>query len=98
MSAVGLPFCRRFVRPTPECRYGSNLIGRAVAGAGAEPLAEGGFVEAPEFARMELAAFVLQDAQSLDADAQMLADCPLIKRIGLSRQLDLAVERLVGDA
>src|SRR5436190_143978 len=61
-------------------------------------LAERRLVEAAKLARMELGAFALQDAQRLDTDSQMLADRPLVKGVGLPGQLDLAVERLVGDA
>ena len=47
---------------------------------------------------MQAFAFTLQKVQRLDADAQMLADRTLVKGIGLPGQLELAVERLVGDA
>src|SRR5688500_14664063 len=55
-------------------------------------------VEASKLARVELGAVALQDSKGLDSDPQVLADRPLIEGVGLARQLDLAVERLVRDA
>ena len=39
-----------------------------------------------------------QEVERLDADLEMLADRALVEGVGLAGQLDLAVQRLVGDA
>src|SRR6266481_32042 len=55
-------------------------------------------VEAAELARMQRTQFAAQQAQRLQADAQVLADRPPIEARGRAGQLDLAMQRLVGDA
>ena len=47
---------------------------------------------------MEAVAFLLEQRERLDADAQMLADGALVEGVGLAGELQFAVERLVGDA
>jgi len=61
--------------------------------------AEGGLVEAPELARVQLLhALGAQQPDRLDADGQVLADALSIHRIRHAAELDFAMQRLVGDA
>ena len=55
-------------------------------------------VKAAQLAAVEAVAFLAQQRQRFDADAQMLADRTFVEGIGLPRQLDLAMQRLVADA
>src|SRR4051812_41610977 len=60
--------------------------------------AEGRLVEGPELAAVELVARQLELVDRGDADAQMLGDGAFVEAVGLARQLDLAMDRLVRDA
>ncbi len=42
--------------------------------------------------------FVAQDPDRLDADLEMLVDALAVEAVGHAAQLELAMERLVGDA
>src|SRR5438105_1905088 len=55
-------------------------------------------IEAPELARMELGQLAAEQLDGSEADHQMLADGAVIEGIGGTRQFDLAVKRLVGNA
>src|SRR3569623_2170865 len=61
-------------------------------------LPERRLVEAPELARVQRAQLAAQQVDRLEADAQVLAHRALVEARGGAGQLDLAVQRLVGDA
>src|SRR6185295_14874640 len=54
-------------------------------------------VEAAELAAVQRVAALAQQVEGLEADLQVLADGRLVERAGRARQLDLAVQGLVGD-
>jgi hypothetical protein len=55
--------------------------------------------EAAQLARMQPLGFLLlEPLQRLEADLEMLADALAIELAGHARELDLAMQRLVGDA
>ncbi len=60
--------------------------------------AEGRFVEAPQFARMELGDVAAQLLDGFKPDHQVLAHRAVVEGVGRTGQLDLAMQRLVGDA
>jgi hypothetical protein len=61
-------------------------------------LAEWRLVEAPELARVQARPLLTQQVDGGDADPQMLRDRPFVEGVGLARQLDLAMQGLVGHA
>ena len=68
-------------------------MGRDCGASWASP--EGRLVEAPELAGVELANVAAQLLDGLQPDQQVLAHRPVIEGVGRSRQLDLAMQRLV---
>src|SRR5215813_12776043 len=68
---------------------GRNRCGR--------PLPERRLVEAAELARVQRAQLAAQEVDRLEADAQVLAHRALVEARGGAGQLDLAVQRLVGN-
>ena len=71
---------------------------RAQAAAVRQPLAKRRLLERAQLARVQRLAPRLQQLDRCEADLQMLRDGGLVERVGGARQLDLAVQRLVGDA
>src|SRR5688572_26050686 len=61
-------------------------------------LAERRLVETAQFAAVKAVALVAQQVERLDPDSEVLADRPLVEGIGLTRQLQFAVQRLIGHA
>src|SRR5438477_358140 len=59
---------------------------------------EGRLVERAQLARMQALAAMPQDLERREADLEMLADRAVVEARCGARQLDLAVQRLVGDA
>src|SRR5882672_7763679 len=69
------------------------------ASGGSPASAEPRFIKAPELARVELVgAGLAQNADGLEADLQVLFHPLAVEGVGHSRELDLAMKRLVGDA
>src|SRR5882672_9778666 len=69
------------------------------ASGGSPASAEPRFIKAPELARMQLVgAGLAQEVDGLEADLQVLLHALAIEGIGHGRELDLAMQRLVGDA
>src|SRR5271157_914222 len=65
---------------------------------GAAGSAEGGFVEGAQLARMQGIAAFLEQVESGKPDLQMLGNRGLVERARRPRQLDLAMQRLIGNA
>src|SRR5690606_36941824 len=61
-------------------------------------LSERRLVEGAQLARVQARALGPQQLHRLNADLQMLGDRAFVETVGLSRQLDLAVQRLVRHA
>jgi uncharacterized protein len=55
-------------------------------------------IKGAQLARMDARAGLLQQGDRLDADLEVLVHGPLVEGVGRARQLDLAMQRLVGDA
>src|SRR5580765_6178171 len=62
------------------------------------PLPERWLVEAAELAGVEAGPLLAQEVHGRHADLQVLADGAVVEGVGLAGQLDLAVQRLVGNA
>ena len=72
---------------------------RNAAGAGPPAdLPERRLVEAAQFARMKRGEFAAHAVERCEADLQVLAHRALVEGVGGAGQLDLAVQRLVGNA
>src|SRR5215203_1753049 len=81
-----------------EASISPKGVTRFCSGMGSVRSAERGLVEAAELARMERRALAAQDIQRREADHQVLADGAFVEGVGGPGQLNLAVQRLVGDA
>ena len=66
--------------------------------SGPESLPERRFVEAAQLARVQRTELAAQNVERGQPDAEVFAERALVERAGAAGQLDLAVQRLVGDA
>ena len=70
----------------------------AIARRHTRGLSERRFVEGSQLSRMQAVTALLEQIECGKADLQMLGDRRLVESVGRPWQLDLAMQRLVGDA
>src|SRR3546814_883360 len=89
------------IRRADRALYRSKLAGRnciSIAKGDSEVYPEWRLVERAQLAAVQLWAFLPQQFAGFDAHAQMAGDRFLIKAIGLTRQLQFTMDRLVRHA